>query len=319
MVRTILIAIAAAAALLPARLPAQQEEPVKPEGGAGQAERTADDIRAEIQRLREEHRRLAERIRELERETAAPTAEERKAPARRLREAWHTLVQPRDFHIDVQRFMDRARDLREHAGEFRELFGQGRSVIVRQGQDGGIRVEVRTRGEDGEETSEVFEAANAAEFREKHADAMKRYGISFGEDGGVRVETGPPWRLWKYQDELPAPEFHAPEIVVPHVEPLVPPAADPDRLGVWVGRAEGEDGLPVTSVEEKSLAARMGLQEGDVLVAIDGKKITGVGTIRDALRKAEAGAEVTVEVRRGEETLKLSATKADRRKARKIV
>jgi serine protease Do len=64
--------------------------------------------------------------------------------------------------------------------------------------------------------------------------------------------------------------------------------------------AEGV-GLEVHGVEPGSLAQRMGVEVGDILITINGEKIGGVEDVGNALRTAGPSDEIRVDVIRGEE------------------
>ncbi len=69
-----------------------------------------------------------------------------------------------------------------------------------------------------------------------------------------------------------------------------------DRSGLWINQTQG--GYRVDAVVAGSPAAEAGLQEGDVIVAIDGKRALDVslGDVRDRLRDGAPGTEVRLTV-----------------------
>jgi serine protease Do len=73
------------------------------------------------------------------------------------------------------------------------------------------------------------------------------------------------------------------------------------REGLPVAR-----GAYVVRVFEGSPAARAGVKEGDLLVAIDGRPLTAREDLMTAFYTAAAGTPLLVELRRGEQTLRLS-------------
>jgi serine protease Do len=116
-----------------------------------------------------------------------------------------------------------------------------------------------------------------------------------------------------------------PEIEVPQIAPMppVPPVADmfhfdgrghgfnfrtsgPRKLGIEYQELTGqlahyfkvEKGVLVTSVDEDGPAAKSGMKAGDVIVKFDGQAIEAAEDLRDEVRKAEAGKDVTVTVQR---------------------
>ena len=67
-----------------------------------------------------------------------------------------------------------------------------------------------------------------------------------------------------------------------------------------------EEGVLVAQVVERSPAARAGLQEGDVIIAFDGRKIHSMGEIQEQLRKRPVGSHLELDVVRGTRTRKLT-------------
>lgn len=72
-----------------------------------------------------------------------------------------------------------------------------------------------------------------------------------------------------------------------------------DDLGV-----QRTDGVVVTDVEGRSLAARFGFQPGDVVVGVNGRKIANVAALQDVLRKGARSWSISVD--RGGSTLSLT-------------
>ncbi|WP_196138347.1 DegQ family serine endoprotease [Aliikangiella sp. G2MR2-5] len=62
----------------------------------------------------------------------------------------------------------------------------------------------------------------------------------------------------------------------------------------------GQQGVLITSVSDGSPAEKAGLKPDDIIVAIDGKKITSSGQLRSQIAKRKIGDEVEVTVLRGE-------------------
>jgi S1-C subfamily serine protease len=71
-------------------------------------------------------------------------------------------------------------------------------------------------------------------------------------------------------------------------------------------------GVLVVGVTSGGPAARAGIQGGDVIVELGGKKVTGVTDLLDVLRSQQPGAQVQVVVRRASGSKTLSVTLADR-------
>ncbi len=75
------------------------------------------------------------------------------------------------------------------------------------------------------------------------------------------------------------------------------------RLGVAVG--EAEEGLVIAQVEEESAADEAGLQEEDVLVALEGLRVDGFAELVGALEGLRAGETATITVLRDGEEVEL--------------
>src|SRR5262245_35638848 len=120
-------------------------------------------------------------------------------------------------------------------------------------------------------------------------------------------------------------DIEIPEIEVPPVPPMppVPPVADmfhfdgrgrgfnfrtagPRKLGIEYQELgdqlaryfKVEKGVLVTSVDEDGPAAKSGMKAGDVIVKFDGHAIDDAEGLRNEVRNAEAGKDVTVTVQR---------------------
>jgi putative serine protease PepD len=79
-------------------------------------------------------------------------------------------------------------------------------------------------------------------------------------------------------------------------------------LGVGTAGSTGTTGASVGSVTSGSPAASAGLKAGDVVTAIDGKKITGSSDLVAAIAGRHPGDRLQLTVRRGSNTLTLTAT-----------
>lgn len=75
----------------------------------------------------------------------------------------------------------------------------------------------------------------------------------------------------------------------------ITPVSEKDSAGNRVG-------VKVTAVTTGSPAAKAGLASGDVIRALNGKKVEGQATLRELLDSLDAGVEVTINVQRGDET-----------------
>jgi pimeloyl-ACP methyl ester carboxylesterase len=66
-------------------------------------------------------------------------------------------------------------------------------------------------------------------------------------------------------------------------------------------KLDAGDGVAIDEVIPGSTAAAAGFQSGDILLALNGAKIDGLGAFIQAIAGRKAGAEVTIQVRRGED------------------
>jgi serine protease Do len=143
------------------------------------------------------------------------------------------------------------------------------------------------------------------------------------------------------RDRMRVGDFGDFDIEIPHIEamppvppvPPIPPVADilrfdgkgrsflfheggPRRLGIEYQELTDqlaryfkvEKGVLVTSVDEDGPAGKGGLKAGDVIVKFDGQAIEDAEDLRDQVRKAEGGQEVTVTVQREGRPVDLKVT-----------
>ena len=73
-------------------------------------------------------------------------------------------------------------------------------------------------------------------------------------------------------------------------------------LGVYEDDAVKVDGLPIGSVIAGKGAAAAGLQKGDIVVEVDGQKVTGSYTLQKAIKTKKEGDQVTVRYSRDGQT-----------------
>lgn len=79
-------------------------------------------------------------------------------------------------------------------------------------------------------------------------------------------------------------------------------------LGVFENTEVNANGLVIESVIPGKGAAAAGLQEGDVVINVDGKTVTGSSTLRNALNNHKAGERVSVTYLRDGKTIQTEAT-----------
>jgi serine protease Do len=80
----------------------------------------------------------------------------------------------------------------------------------------------------------------------------------------------------------------------------------PGKLGIQPApRPPKGGGVEVRSVQRDSGAEKTGIQEKDIIVALDGQPVHHVGDLRKLLGRRIAGDTVTVKLKRGDETLTL--------------
>jgi len=85
-----------------------------------------------------------------------------------------------------------------------------------------------------------------------------------------------------------------------------PAAKQPGFLGIQ-GRVV-TDGLEIQQVIKDTAAMKAGLARGDVLLAVNGRKVVKMEDLVKQLREIGAGEKATVEFRRGTETKKAAVT-----------
>jgi S1-C subfamily serine protease len=84
-------------------------------------------------------------------------------------------------------------------------------------------------------------------------------------------------------------------------------------LGVSTENATGDvEGVRIASVEEGSPAAGAGLQEGDVITAVDGEAVTSPADLAQEIRSHEPGDQVTIAYSRDGNAAEVQVELADR-------
>ena len=87
------------------------------------------------------------------------------------------------------------------------------------------------------------------------------------------------------------------------------------RLARRAHGLDAETGVLVTGVEAAGPAARAGLRDGDIIVAFDGKPVTGIDDLHRLLTPDRIGVATTVVVLRGAERLELPITSVESARA----
>ncbi len=103
-----------------------------------------------------------------------------------------------------------------------------------------------------------------------------------------------------------------PEKAPPEKAP--PEKAPPEKAGngfLGVGHIEHDHGARISTVQEGSPAASAKLQAGDIIVAVNGEKVTSL-TLGPAVKRHAPGAEITLAYLRGDKRLTTKAKLVDR-------
>src|SRR5262249_46518164 len=89
--------------------------------------------------------------------------------------------------------------------------------------------------------------------------------------------------------------------------------ATPARLGIQADPDYAGQGIKIGVVVPDSPAQKAGLMVNDLIMSISGKRLGDFEELRSEITRRNAGDEVTLEVRRGRETLQVKVTldKAD--------
>ncbi len=83
---------------------------------------------------------------------------------------------------------------------------------------------------------------------------------------------------------------------------------NPNAAFLGVGGDPDADEVKLDNITEGSPAAKAGLKVDDVIVSFEGQKIANFEDLASMIRKKKPGDEVTIEFRRGKETMKVKAT-----------
>jgi hypothetical protein len=233
----------------------------------------------------------------------------------------------RDFGVDIPRarFFDDNffRDLQSQMDDLRARMGQGlqgtkgqqQGLSMQMGPDG-VKVQIKTRNEQGEEETKTYEAPDLESFQKKYPGVLEQNGIA----GPLRFLG---LRSFQWQPFQRARVGQPDDVQIDPTEPPAPaPVAPPEgkRLGVRI-RAEiapelrehlglGEaEGLLIEEVQDGTLAEALGLKAGDIVVKIGDHSIGSAQDVQDALGSIEAGQAVAVKAIRRGKTIDLEAKK----------
>lgn len=113
-------------------------------------------------------------------------------------------------------------------------------------------------------------------------------------------------------DTQPAPTPAPTPVVAAPSE--TPPADAKPGLGFMPDYQAGVEGVAVGGVREGSPAAKAGIQEGDVILMLNGIRVTDAQSYTEALDEQKVGAIVPVQIQRGSEKLELKVTIGTRRR-----
>jgi len=296
-----------------------QEEPLKPNEETRPLERSREESLEEMRELREALKRLeaeAARIRRkmADLERMLPEGVERWEPLRRPR--LFPFPDPSfDFHF--RGLEDTLREFSRHLRgleDLRRLGGRGVSIAFRKDADGSVHVTVRRVDEDGREKVETYEAESVEAFKKNYADVMKRYGISFDEEGNFSLRQ--PGTFERLLPRLFGGDGRLRPFGDDFEHPLMPQRK---RLGVIVTPAgDDREGLRVIEVMSGTLAERLGIQPGDVIVRVNDQPIARPGDVAEGLEHTPPGSKVRVIVERkdkGQVTLEADMIPPRKRKA----
>lgn len=236
----------------------------------------------------------------------------------------------RDFGLDIPhaRFFEDGffRDLEQQMQQMQRMqSGSGRShgMSMQIGPDGAVRVEVQEKNDKGEVEKKVYEAPDLETFQKQYPGVLQQNGLG----GGLQFWFGrnpPPLALPLDPDPF-AGRLLRPQPLRPRA-PADAPAPPPDgrRLGIYVRpeipadvreylELEAGVGLMVESVLEGTLAQKLGLAPGDIVVAIAGRPIGSTEDVQAALGEVPGDQKVEVKfLRRGVEKMAAAVRAAPR-------
>jgi photosystem II stability/assembly factor-like uncharacterized protein len=86
----------------------------------------------------------------------------------------------------------------------------------------------------------------------------------------------------------------------------------PTRVYIGVQTGEAPDGVKLTSIADKSPAAKAGLKTGDVIKAVDKKEVKNNNQLGEQIRAHKAGDKITLTIQRDKESKDIEVTLEDR-------
>ena len=269
-----------------------------------ESEAVRERIKREVERRLEEQRR--DIMRELD-EILRRALDDASTDSRRVTE----------LEEEVARLRRTVRSLREKMGEDAPAppsSGQPFLGVGFSDTDGGILIEMvldrspaaRARLREGDLVVRVDgEPASEAVF-DRLMDSKRpgdRLGLEIkrrGASGMMTIETAA--QLADRQEfEEAIRQLQGGGATDAEPEPMRPVDPEPPAERVKLGIRLGED-MVVMRVTPGSNAAEAGLRQGDVFLAFDGRKVTTTEGVADILGILRAGAETTMEYRRGDTT-----------------
>jgi hypothetical protein len=192
----------------------------------------------------------------------------------------------------------------------------GERTELRREADGRVKVTLTRKGEDGQEKTENYEAESLDALAKEHPEVHARVRPLAG--GGLLVSPGMRsfevrmpefrWEAGDFDAWNRVPDFWRDSLG--RAKPVlgVGLSAVPPVLRTQCGIAEDE-GVVVESVNDGSLAARMGLQRHDVILAVNGVPVSAATEVRSAVEAVQEDGEVRVKVLRAAKALELSGTR----------
>ena len=221
------------------------------------------------------------------------------------------------FFDDLEDVDDLFQGLRERA--FRLPQGQedfsSSGVKVQRDADGSVRVEVREQTPEGNVDEQVYEAESLEALEQQYPELMEKYGLELEGEGTFRFDLrGDPFRQrsgWDpFRPRAPRRGDARPELLGVFVEPV------DGALRQELQLLEGEH-LVVRRVDE-GLGRQLGVQEGDVILELNGVTLTSSAEVRRALRSAPDGGDLRLKIVRpghGEITLQGTMPAPERRRS----